>query len=57
MNADTKKSVLSKISCGLCVLRASTGLSFEPGMVTDAPLLIDLPACFYARVTNAVHRR
>jgi flavin reductase (DIM6/NTAB) family NADH-FMN oxidoreductase RutF len=32
------------------------GLPFERGQVTGAPLLIDLPAWFEARVTDAVRR-
>lgn len=32
------------------------GYSFEPGPETGAPLLIDLPAWFEARVTDAVKR-
>ena len=32
------------------------GLAFEPGPATGAPLLLDLPAWFEARVTDAIKR-
>ena len=32
------------------------GLAFKPGPVSGAPLLLDLPAWFEARVTDSVHR-
>ena len=32
------------------------GFRFRPGTVTGAPLLLDLPAWFEARVTDSVHR-
>jgi flavin reductase (DIM6/NTAB) family NADH-FMN oxidoreductase RutF len=32
------------------------GFPFKPGPVTGAPLLLDLPAWFEARVTDSVHR-
>ena len=36
--------------------RKINGLAFEPGPETGAPLLIDLPAWFEARVTDTVKR-